>query len=401
MSISHIITETLSSSSIYAAVLGTVLFIGIGFITTKQGLFTKEINGKISKFVFTWLFPFIGITSFMQAPDKMVANVLGIVLSLSIAFYLIGIIASWAIVKWVPNLISQKIMDQSFKMWIKSKPKIYIQKYRDYYVDEFRKKLIIGQSLTVYSSISFFAIPLVRALPDVFGPSGIGLLWIWHITFSILFNSHPRVVISGQKLQKSEIKDIAKNAFNLTLIFTLLSLIIWATQFISPDQKLKEWFSPATIEEGVQKTPQIASTFWDLKITLPLVFKPLSIGIGLLSPLIWLVIGGSLASSNFKAGIKDKGVWIFSSLKLIVVPLILFLVMIIFVKTKILSWQVGTLIVIMQSVPPATIITVYAIRWNVRPDYSSQITSLSTVFSLITIPFWVITSRIVFQSISQ
>nr|WP_307935685.1 hypothetical protein [Mycoplasmopsis bovis] len=52
----------------------------------------------------------------------------------------------------------------------------------------------------------------------------------------------------------------------------------------------------------------------------------MQIGTGLVSPISWLVIGGSLATGSIRKAIKDKDVLITSARRMITVPLVVLLV---------------------------------------------------------------------------
>ena len=90
----------LKQQGMWGAVLATITFVLIGFFATKTGLFTKEINGKLSKFTLTYALPFLCVGAFMQNANAKIAKEVGIVLGLSVAFYLFAILWNWMVIKF-------------------------------------------------------------------------------------------------------------------------------------------------------------------------------------------------------------------------------------------------------------------------------------------------------------
>lgn len=48
-----ILERTFSNSAIYGAVLSTCVFIGIGYLIRRNGLITKDMTSRLSRFIFT------------------------------------------------------------------------------------------------------------------------------------------------------------------------------------------------------------------------------------------------------------------------------------------------------------------------------------------------------------
>ncbi len=155
---------------------------------------------------------------------------------------------------------------------------------------------------------------------------------------------------------------------------------------------------PGASEFGVNFTKGNKGWFvWES--TMPYFFKPISVLSGLASPLVWLSIGITLATSNIKESIKDKWVWIFSFEKLGLIPLFVFLLMLGPVAADKVEYQVATSMVIFASTPPATVAVAYSMQYKLCDKFAAQCSALTTLLAIIMIPVWVIISEVAFQAI--
>nr|WP_307918529.1 hypothetical protein [Mycoplasmopsis bovis] len=128
----------------------------------------------------------------------------------------------------------------------------------------------------------------------------------------------------------------------------------------------------------------------------------MQIGTGLVSPISWLVIGGSLATGSIRKAIKDKDVLITSARRMITVPLVVLLVsygvFAGFVYGKALTPEVvagiGTLIVLLALQPHQLVLYQYTLQPNDNKYtvYIAQVSSLTTLLALIFLPLWLIIS---------
>lgn len=132
--------------------------------------------------------------------------------------------------------------------------------------------------------------------------------------------------------------------------------------------------------------------FLRLDKTLPWFMKAVGYLASLSSPLAWLAIGMTLAQIKLKDAAKDASVWVYSAVKLLIIPAIMLVIMIIFKKIGFLSLDFVAItgVVIMLATPPATVAVSYAINFDKEALFSSNASLVATVLSIVAIIFWLI-----------
>ncbi|QSF13971.1 AEC family transporter [Mycoplasma sp. Mirounga ES2805-ORL] len=396
----------ITSQGLYGAVLATLTFVMIGFFITKKGLFNKETNGKISKFLLNWALPFLCIVAFMKNADATNAKEVGVVLGLSTAFYVLIAVYNWAIIKFVPNMVSAKIKHQADKMWEQTDKTENQEKFREAHVASYRQKLMTSQMMIAYGSLQFFAVPLVSALTgtNVFNGFSTALLQVWNLPYMIGAFTYVQMAYSGQKMSKDQIKPIMKALFHPMMICLYVSAILWALQF-APVLNTQFVINPkapfAEVFDASKHAGKAHGQFWGgLLGQLPVIAAILIPGVKIISPLAWLVIGGSLATSDLKAAAKDGSVWVTTMRKLITLPLVMFALGFLFVPTKVLSHEAMTLIVLLAACPPAAVTIIFSVAYkHEHSGYTAQVNSLSTLLCLITMPIWVVIAHVSYVAV--
>lgn len=102
-------------------------------------------------------------------------------------------------------------------------------------------------------------------------------------------------------------------------------------------------------------------------------------------PMSMLVVGASLGSISVKQALSDWRVYVVSFVRLIVSPLVTWLVLRLFIHDEMLLG----VSVILAACPTAMIATALAIRGNRDEAYASQIIFVSTVLSAVTMPLMI------------
>ncbi|WP_029513746.1 AEC family transporter [Mycoplasmopsis primatum] len=401
--------KIISTQGMWGAVISTIAFVLIGFFATRYKFLTKEINGKLSKFLLTWILPFLCIGAFMQNANKDMAIQVGIVLGLSIIFYVLFGVLTSVIVRLAPRMVSGRITAKAEELYEKSlqnaeegaKPdKAAV---REKVLDDYKQKIIATQLMLGYGSLQFFAYPLVIALSKgndaIFGQNALALAQIWCIPYMIGAFSYVSLMFSGEKISKKSVKPIIKSLTSPMMLALYISLVLWALQFIPGlDKKY------ATVDnKPYQVVTEGGRNFWAaFKVEIPAIGGALNTGTAIVSPLAWIVIGGTLADSDLKSAAKDKDVWITTVRKLVTVPLAIYVLAIaIFAglvaigNGKVISKEdaasVATLLVLLAATPPAAVTMIFAVAHkNPHAPYVAQVNSLSTLLALVFMPLWVI-----------
>lgn len=205
--------------------------------------------------------------------------------------------------------------------------------------NESRRKVM--QFSVIFSNCGFMSLPLQYA---ILGDNGVFYGSVFVAVFNILVWSYGLVDMSGDKS-------------NLTLKRIILN--------------------PGVI--GVV----FASLFFFLRIGLPdIVMSPIGYLAGLNTPVPMLIIGFHLSQVNFSKALRDVGIYAVSFVRLIAVPLVsLFAMWLCGVSGDILI-----ACTIAASAPVAATTTMFATKFDRDVDLSVGLVSITTLFSIVTMP---------------
>lgn len=199
------------------------------------------------------------------------------------------------------------------------------------------------QSMLIYSNLGFMGIPVANA---VLGKESILYISIFMAVCNISLFSYAVMLLDnrsseGQKIQFSRM------------------------------------INPGTV------SAVLAVVLYLLNISFPsLLLDPITSVGNVTTPLAMLVIGASLANSNLKEMINEKSMILFTCLRLIVLPLLLWVVCKLLITDKLLA---GVLILI-SGMPVASNIVMLCNELNRDGDYIAKGVFFSTLFSVVTIP---------------
>ena len=202
---------------------------------------------------------------------------------------------------------------------------------------------------SIYSNCGYMAVPLLSA---VLGDTGVFYGSAYLAIFNILVWTHGVSVYSGS------IKSLSlKKAFiNPGVIGSLISLILF---------------------------------FFSIKLP-PIILEPVKYMAGLNTPLAMLILGSYLANVDFKKTFKKLSIYGVFFLRLILFPTIAFFL----ARLMNLQSEVLAANLICAACPVATISTLFAARYDLDAGYSSEIVSISTLLSIITIPLVMLLTNI-------
>ena len=139
---------------------------------------------------------------------------------------------------------------------------------------------------------------------------------------------------------------------------------------------------------GLLKNPGIIAAFIGIiimifSINIPsILLDTMKMVGGLTTPISMLIIGSLLSRTELKKLFKDMSLYYGAVIKLIFVPVVLFLVARLFKED---SLVIKTYILI-QAMPVAAMTSLFAESFNKEKEYSALIISISSLFSVITIP---------------
>ncbi|WGI36668.1 AEC family transporter [Mesomycoplasma lagogenitalium] len=348
---------TLSNQGLWGAIIASIGIIALGYGLTKFKLLKQEGKGIINQIVLLIALPALAFSGFMNTItiDSLIEQ--SIILAISFAFYI--------------------LLNAIALLWVKfgtvalAKTKL-AKKIGGENVTE-SKALVIWMML-IFGSTTFFGQPIIQA---VYGNTGILAANIWNIPYRIFLYSLCFMLMARLKFNKENFTKSIKTALlNPIVIATFLGLIFWLSQLIPG---------------GTWKVNETKYVGWfELKTTLPAIHKIFQTLGSLASPLIWITIGMTLAATPLKQAVSSVQVWLFCFAKLIVIPAIMFLVMLPFVKYGKVTPGVAGAMVIYAAVPPATVVIAYSMKYKMQETYSAQCSALSTLLAIIIMPIWIL-----------
>ena len=340
MNFSEILTGILKNNSIVGAISSSVLIILFGFYLRRKGVFKDGTAKILTDVILSASLPALAFNAFMQDINK-TSLMQGINLLI------------WGFAIYIILIFITKL--------------IYIKYNGD--------KKVVLEILTTFGSTTFFGIPIISA---VYGATGVMYASIFNIAYRVYLYSYAYIKMSGIKADKNNIKQMFLNSIVLA---TFLGMFIWVFQDSLPQ---------ITIGEKSYAFLRIDKTaFW--------LFKPMTYLAALSSPLAWLAIGAKLADISLVEAISSRDSWIYSFIKVLVVPFINLIALYILTVTNILPISFVGLasVIIMMATPTATVAAAYAIKFDKESVLTSNCSLLSTIFSVICMPLWIVVLEII------
>ncbi|MDK2967720.1 AEC family transporter [Lacrimispora sp.] len=194
----------------------------------------------------------------------------------------------------------------------------------------------------VYSNCGFIGIPLIDS---ILGKEGVFYLTAYLTVFNMFVWSHGIMLMSGKA---ESIKKTAKSLINPSNAAIITGILLFLT--------------------GI-KLPEI-------------IREPVSLIGGMNTPAAMLISGINLAQSDFLGGLKNRRTYIISISKLIVVPALTMILLLAAGVNKTISVTVLTA----AACPSGAMSTMFALQYKKNSQYASNLLTITTVLSLITIP---------------
>lgn len=355
--ISQNIIEALGSMNLWIAICKSVFIILLGFMLTKVKIISDRAEEIIAKFVMVVSLPCLAFSSFMStiSPSE---------LSSALFAFVYGFIAYFVFI-FLAKLIFIGVKNKN------------------------RKKAM--EILFVFGATTFFGQPLIQAVfPQAYNDSS-----MFNIAYRVLLYSYAYYVIclsdnkSDDNRYRINAKDLIKKVFcNPIIIATIIGFTLWTLQLIGDTNDPNNWYV-VTIK-GVDNISQTGA-FWNIRISLPWLFQPIKTLGELASPLLWIVIGCTLGKVPLKEAAKDKMVWIYSFIKIIVGPAVNFFLLL-FIKCITglnLSFNIVAATTLMWAVPPSNVALTYCINSKLEATFASSCALITTFVAVIFIPVYI------------
>lgn len=209
---------------------------------------------------------------------------------------------------------------------------------------------LIERMSTVYSNCGFIGIPLIYG---IFGKIGVFYMTGYFTIFNLFFWTHGIICISGRTTRKETLKRLC----NPPIFAVLIGMFLFG-----------------------------------FRITIPeLLHEPMQMIADINTPMAMIVAGTTLAQQNLMKSIRKLRIYYISFLKLVLFPLIFLLVLIPFQIDQTLAMTE----LIAVACPTGASTTLLAIKYGENSGYASELFSVTTVFSSITIPLIILLGMMV------
>lgn len=360
------ISSALSSMSLWTAVAKSVLIILVGFTMTKLKIFPENTGKVLSKIVMKVALPCLAFGAFMTTITTETFNSAIFSFFYGFFIYVAFIFLSKLIFSWVKDPAQRRVLEILF----------------------------------VFGSTTFFGQPLINAVfPEAYNDSN-----MFNIAYRVFLYSYAYVSICTKKsdvpskdceLKKAKVngentKLMLKRIFvNPIIIATLVGFCLWALQLLPGSTEVSNWW---VIEFNGN-----TGVFWNIQVSMPWLYQTVKTIGGLSSPLVWIAIGCTLGKVSFKKAVGDKKVWAYCLIKVLVGPVINFVLLLLInlIPGFDVTFTTVAATTIMWAVPPATVAVTYCINSDKYATFASSCSLLSTLTSVVFIPIYMVLLTIV------
>lgn len=105
------------------------------------------------------------------------------------------------------------------------------------------------------------------------------------------------------------------------------------------------------------------------------------------TPLAMIVVGSLVAEANFKTLFKDVHLFVAAFLRLILSPLLIALIFVFLPGTSDSEFLMKSAVLIVAAAPTAANMAIFANLFDMDADQGIKLVSMTTIFSIVTIPF--------------
>lgn len=197
----------------------------------------------------------------------------------------------------------------------------------------------------VFTNTGYVGFPILHS---IYGPEGVIYGSIFNMFFVIFVWTYGLLLFKGN-LKKSELKqELINILLNPSIIAVFLGIIIMIFNIQLPE----------ALSSGIK-----------------------SIG-SMTGPLSMIIIGVILSNVKFKKHLKDWTIYYGIITKLIILPIIIYLVLLVVGDIS----KATMTVTIMVAMPASTMTSIFAESYNKENEYAAILVSVTTLLSLVTVP---------------
>lgn len=213
----------------------------------------------------------------------------------------------------------------------------------------------IVRFLMIFTNTGFVGLPLIGA---VLGADGLLYASLLNIPFNILCFTLGVYMLQPEGENHITVKSIFLTP---TMIGIGIGLLLLLSQLVIP--------GTFEVDGEIVRLPGFIT-------------KTINMVGGITSPLAMIIVGASLKNTKFISVFSDWKLHLFSVLKLLVAPVITYLIFSLFIADQ----EILLIVTIFAALPSATVGTILAERFGHDYVYASQVVFITTLYSIITIP---------------
>lgn len=216
-----------------------------------------------------------------------------------------------------------------------------------------RKKIV--QFAMIFTNTGFIGLPLIGS---VLGSEGLLYASLLNIPFNITCFTFGVYLLQPKGESNINIKSILTTP---VMVGIWIGLLLMLSQLVFP--------GTFEVDGEIVRLPSFLT-------------KTINMVGGITSPLAMIIVGASLKQTNFKRVFCDWKLHLFSLVKLLIAPLLVYLTARQFITDK----QILLIVTIFAAIPTATVTTLLAERYGHDYVYASEIVFITTLYSIVTIP---------------
>ena len=205
-----------------------------------------------------------------------------------------------------------------------------------------REDQIIERFAVIYSNCGFIGIPMAGGL---FGSEGVFYITAYMTIFNLLIWTHGVIIMTG----KTSVKSVRKALLSPSVIATIVGFLLFVTRIILPE----------------------------------VITDTLSYIGNMNTPLAMLVAGVTIAQTDIRKLLFKPRIYYISFVKLLLIPIAMLLVYRMFELPSLVLLTS----VLAAACPTAVTVNLFSLRYDKNYLYASEIFAISTISSMITIPF--------------
>lgn len=200
----------------------------------------------------------------------------------------------------------------------------------------------VSQLLISAPNMMFIGVPVVQA---IYGPQAVLYLALSTLPFNILIYSYGVILLKGNKNGGFDMRELVTSPLIATVIAVLL--LLFRIELPGILTELIDTMSAATM------------------------------------PFSMIVIGASLGAVDVKGIFSDLRIYAVSAIRLILSPILVYLVLSLFIKDRVL---LGSMTVY-AACPTGIVVSILAMKYDRTAIYASKGVLMTTALSMLTIPF--------------